>query len=134
MYSENVLRLDQSNEDLSLVSSSAWNGATLCLSSLLRSGVLSAKDTRRCTPWILRALIFSQRKGAQKIGTAIRDAACYFIWCLARVASARPEYVDQDTIDAIAQRLVIVCCTDEEVSVRRAASAAYQEFVGRLVC
>lgn len=120
--------------DLSLVSSATWNGCNLCLASFLRSSLLTAAQISATLPWILRSLIFAQRKGTQKIGTDVRDSACYFIWALARAYSGVSEaLINQTAIEEIARLLVVVACTDEEVSVRRAASAAFQEWVGRLV-
>ena len=133
IYPQNVLHANTSKEDLTLVSSSMWHGATLCLSSFLRSTLLSPVQVHTALPWILRSLFFSQRKGAQKVGISVRDAACYFIWCVARASSKQDNMLEQDDINIIANALVTVACTDEEVSVRRSASAAFQEMVGRVV-
>lgn len=132
MYPANVLHPNTDTEDLSLVSAATWHGTTLCLASLLRNTLLTPAQVQECLPWILRALIFSQRKGAQKIGSNIRDAGCYFVWCAARATSKQPDLLSEPDVQSIAAKLVVVACTDEEVSVRRAASAAYQECVGRL--
>ena len=133
LFTENVVRLSAPNEDLSLVSASTWHGAALCLASFLRDTLLTPDQARECLPWVLRGLTFSQRKGAQKIGASVRDASCYFVWCAARASSRQVGLLTDADVRMIAQKLVIVACTDEEVSVRRAASAAYQECVGRLV-
>ena len=133
LYAENVVRISAPDEDFSLVSASSWHGATLCLASFLRDTLLSLEQVGEGLPWILRGLTFSQRKGAQKIGASVRDASCYFIWCAARASSRQAGLLPDADVRAIAQKLVVVACTDEEVSVRRAASAAYQECVGRLV-
>ena len=132
MYPPNVLHVNTDKEDLSLVSSSTWHGATLCLASFLRNTLLSPDQVRDALPWVLRALTFSQRKGAQKIGSSIRDASCYFVWCAARASSKQAGLLREVDVQSVAKKLVVVACTDEEVSVRRAASAAFQECVGRL--
>ena len=134
LYRHNVMHIDTVRENLSLVSASTWHGGTLCLSSFLRHTLLSPSQVQCALPWVLRCLVFFQRKGAQKIGIGVRDAACYFIWCAARAASKQDDLLSQEHVDNIARTLVIVACTDEELSVRRAASAAYQEVVGRMVC
>jgi hypothetical protein len=60
----------------------------------------------------------------------VRDAAAYVIWALARA---------QDAINLLpysaklGESLVAVSLFDRDVSIRRAASAAFQEHVGRLV-
>ena len=133
LFKENVVRLSAPDEDLSLVSASTWHGGTLCLASFLRDTLLTPEQVRESLPWILRGLTFSQRKGAQKIGASVRDASCYFVWCAARASSRQVGLLTDADVREIAQKLVVVACTDEEVSVRRAASAAYQECVGRWV-
>lgn len=132
MYRPNIVSLGKPDEDLSLVSAAAWHGVTLCLASFLRNTLLSASQIGECLPWILRCLTFSQRKGTQRIGSNVRDASCYFVWCVARASSKQNDLLSEQAVRSIASKLVVVACTDEEVSVRRAASAAYQELVGRV--
>ena len=60
----------------------------------------------------------------------MRDAASYVLWSLARAQS--PEALSPHAT-GLAQTLVTVSCFDREVHIRRAASAAFQEFVGRTV-
>lgn len=133
LYKDNILNQGTKEEDLSLVSAASWHGATLCLASMLRQNLLSCSQVSQIYPWIDRALFFSQRKGAQKIGSNIRDAACYFCWCLARATSIQGELIAGEQKDRMSLSLVLVACLDEEVSVRRAASAAFQECTGRMV-
>ena len=77
-----------------------------------------------------QALYFDVRKGAHSIGSSVRDAAAYVIWAIARSqdASALRSY----SVD-LAQKLVTVSLFDREIHIRRAASAAFQENVGRTV-
>ena len=56
----------------------------------------------------------------------MRDACCYVLWSLARTRDA-PHVLAVP----IAQRLIIAATLDRDVAVRRAASAAFQEWVGR---
>lgn len=132
-YAENVQNEDTADEDLTLVSSSAWQGATLCIASMLRQNLLTAEQVQHALPWIQRALIFSQRKGAQKIGSSVRDAACYFCWCLATAESVQGPLTNPRDTARLGETLVVVACLDDETSVRRAASAAFQECTGRMV-
>ena len=79
-------------------------------------------------PHILTALVYDERKGSFSVGSHIRDAACYVCWAFAR---AYEPLVLQPHVDKIANGLLIAACFDREVNCRRAASAAFQENVGR---
>ena len=79
---------------------------------------------------LVQALLFDRRRNMQTIGSSVRDSAAYVLWSLARTLTpdqTRP-YAQQ-----LATRLVCVAVFDREVSIRRAASAAFQEAVGRWV-
>jgi hypothetical protein len=60
----------------------------------------------------------------------VRDAASYLLWSLSR---ACPPKMLEPFTDKMATSLIAAAVYDREVGVRRAASAAYQEGVGRLV-
>ena len=79
----------------------------------------------------LQALYFDIRKGAHSVGSNVRDAACYVLWSLAR--AQRPAVL-APYADNLSRRLVTVALFDREIHIRRAASATFQEFVGRTVC
>ena len=98
-------------------------------------------------PHILAGLVYDQRKGNFSIGSHIRDAACYVCWAFARayepqvpsvVRSSRhigkfPFQVLAPYVQEIASALLTTSVFDREVNCRRAASAAFQENVGRQV-
>ncbi|KAK7048329.1 TFCD-C domain-containing protein [Favolaschia claudopus] len=99
--------------DLPAIAESTWHGACLACAEMARRGL---------------ALYFDLRKGAHSIGSSVRDAASYVLWALARThdpTSLAPH------ADSLARRLVTVALYDREIHIRRAASAAFQEFVGR---
>jgi len=80
--------------------------------------------------FVFKALYFDIRKGAHSIGSNVRDAAAYVLWALARTQDSetlKPHATD------LAVRLASVAIYDREIHIRRAASAAYQEHVGRMV-
>ncbi|TPX62107.1 hypothetical protein PhCBS80983_g00682 [Powellomyces hirtus] len=114
--------------DLSQVSDSTWHGSCLALAELARRGLLLPLRLEEVVPWILLALKFDQRRGAHSIGAHVRDAACYVCWSFARAYAAE---IIQPFVDALAKALVVVSLCDREVNIRRAASAAFQENVGR---
>jgi hypothetical protein len=60
----------------------------------------------------------------------VRDAASYVLWALAR---AQDPTALAPHADNLARRLVTVALYDREIHIRRAASAAFQEHVGRTV-
>lgn len=78
-----------------------------------------------------QALFFDVRKGAASIGSNVRDASAYVVWSLARTEDTnamKPFALE------LAQNLMRVALFDREIHIRRAASAAFQENVGRMVC
>lgn len=79
-------------------------------------------------PVILEALTYDEKRGACSVGANVRDAACYVCWAFARA------YEPQELtpfVAAISSALVVAALFDRNVNCRRAASAAFQENVGR---
>ncbi|XP_077022426.1 tubulin-specific chaperone D isoform X2 [Tamandua tetradactyla] len=77
---------------------------------------------------ILKALTYDEKRGACSVGANVRDAACYVCWAFARA------YAPQELrpfVGEISSALVIATMFDRDVNCRRAASAAFQENVGR---
>ena len=108
---------------------SAWHGGCLALAELARRGLLLPARLPDVVPRILAALAFDERRGAHSVGQHVRDAACYVVWAFARAYS--PAML-QPHIRAICAGVLVTACFDREVNCRRAASAAFQETVGRL--
>ena len=73
-------------------------------------------------------MTFDFVKGQKPVGSAVRDAACYALYSLVRTVS--PKNIDT-WILKIAIQLVCVATLDPSTTIRRAASAAFQELVGR---
>lgn len=80
-------------------------------------------------PLLLQALVYDELKGYMSVGQHIRDAACYMCWAFAR--AYEPSVLKQ-FINKIAAGLLVTTVFDREINCRRAASAAFQESVGRL--
>ncbi|CAH0396102.1 unnamed protein product [Bemisia tabaci] len=109
-------------------SNTAWHGACLALAELGKRGLLLPERLKEVVPLIVKALVYDEPHGAITVGSSVRDAACYVAWSFARaydVELLRP-YINQ-----IASALLVVTCFDREINCRRAASAAFQEHVGR---
>uniref|UniRef100_A0A8V5HCB2 Tubulin-specific chaperone D n=1 Tax=Melopsittacus undulatus TaxID=13146 RepID=A0A8V5HCB2_MELUD len=106
----------------------AWHGGCLALAELGRRGLLLPSRISDVVPVILRALTYDEKRGACSVGSNVRDAACYVCWAFAR-AYDPTELIP--FINQIASALIIAAVFDRDVNCRRAASAAFQENVGR---
>lgn len=107
---------------------SSWHGGCLALAELSRRGLLLPDRLAVVMPYIERAIRFDIRRGKHSIGAHVRDAACYVCWAFSRAYSP---VVMAPFIRALTTALVTTALFDREVNCRRAASAAYQETVGR---
>ncbi len=72
--------------------------------------------------------LYDELRGNFSVGSAVRDAACYLCWALAR--SYDPSLL-QPFVHQLAKSLVITTVFDRQVNCRRAAASAFQEHVGR---
>lgn len=106
----------------------AWHGGCLALAELARRGLLLPSRLPSVVPVVLQALKYDVRRGAHSVGTHVRDAACYVCWAFAR---AYTPAVMAPHVRALARGMLVCAVFDREVNVRRAASAAFQENVGR---
>ncbi|XP_069785635.1 tubulin-specific chaperone D isoform X2 [Narcine bancroftii] len=106
----------------------AWHGGCLALAELGRRGLLLPSRLPDVVPVILKALTFDEKRGACSVGANVRDAACYVCWAFARAYD--PQEM-KPFVHQIASSLVITAVFDRNVNCRRAASAAFQENVGR---
>ncbi|KAJ1675757.1 hypothetical protein EV182_000645 [Spiromyces aspiralis] len=116
--------------DLSMTSEHTWHGVCLAMAELVRRGLLLPELLDNTFPWLLRALMYEVNRGNHSVGSNVRDAACYIAWSFARAYDfADPRL--REWILPLATTLVNLSIFDREVHVRRAASAAFQEHVGR---
>ncbi|KIK93339.1 hypothetical protein PAXRUDRAFT_145292 [Paxillus rubicundulus Ve08.2h10] len=120
--------------DMSSVAEATWHGACLATAEMARRGLVHPpllpqllECLSKASP--IPALYFDIRKGAHSIGSNVRDAAAYVIWALARAQDA-PSLSPHAA--KLGQSLVAISLFDRDVSIRRAASAAFQEHVGRM--
>ncbi|KZT40598.1 ARM repeat-containing protein [Sistotremastrum suecicum HHB10207 ss-3] len=130
---ESILRLFEihsslGNYDLPALAEASWHGGCLACAEMARRGLVSSQNMPTLVKWISKALYFDIRKGSHSIGSSVRDAASYVVWSLAR---SIPSTLLECHAADLARHLVAVSVFDREVQIRRAASAAFQEFVGR---
>uniref|UniRef100_A0AAX7UAJ5 Tubulin-specific chaperone D n=1 Tax=Astatotilapia calliptera TaxID=8154 RepID=A0AAX7UAJ5_ASTCA len=106
----------------------AWHGGCLALAELGRRGLLLPSRLTDVVPLIIKSLIYEEKRGACSVGSNVRDAACYVCWSFAR--AYEPKEL-KPFVTQIASALLITAVFDRNVNCRRAASAAFQENVGR---
>ncbi|KAJ3775517.1 TBCD protein [Lentinula raphanica] len=114
--------------DVPAVAEATWHGACLACAEMSRRGTVPPERLFELVGWLSKALYFDLRKGAHSVGSNVRDASAYVLWALAR--SQEPSSLAPLAGD-LARHLVTVSLYDREVQIRRAASAGFQEFVGR---
>jgi len=105
-----------------------WHGACLTLAELARRGLLLPHRLKDVIPKIVTAIHYDVPRRKTSVGSHVRDAACYTYWALARAYS--PEIL-RPFVPQLGTSVVVAFLFDREVNCRRAASAAFQEMVGR---
>ncbi|KAL8790067.1 MAG: hypothetical protein Q9213_000769 [Squamulea squamosa] len=123
-----------------------WHGLILTLSHLLFRHSAPEAQLPTIIGLIIDALGFEQRSSlGTSLGAGVRDAACFGIWSLARrystaellgvpisdVQSGAEHQGCNSIIEFLAAELVLTATLDPEGNIRRGASAALQELVGR---
>jgi hypothetical protein len=106
----------------------SWHGACLCLAELARRGLLLPARLQEVVPIVVQAIGYDVRRGQHSVGSHVRDSSCYTCWAFARAYS--PEVL-RPHVKELSVALVLASLFDREVNCRRAASAAFQESVGR---
>ena len=109
--------------------SNAWHGGCLALAELARRGLLLPSLIEQVIPITLKSLKYEVVKGSYSVGRHVRDAGCYVCWAFARA------YAPSDIAsyaEKMSASLLSTALYDKEISVRRAAAAAFQECIGRL--
>jgi hypothetical protein len=107
---------------------SSWHGGCLALAELARRGLLLPERLDETVPIIEKAINFDILRGQHSVGAHVRDAACYVCWAFAR---AYAPSVMKPFMASLSCTMLITALYDREVNCRRAASAAFQENVGR---
>ncbi|KAI1718603.1 tubulin-specific chaperone D [Ditylenchus destructor] len=111
-----------------LYNGGTWHGGCLALAELCRRGCLLPDQVPEVLKVLSNALLFEQYSLGFSVSASVRDAACYICWAFARAYEAK---ILKQHVQTLAGDLVCVALFDREVNIRRAASAAFQENVGR---
>lgn len=111
-------------EALEAEDEAVWHGVCLGFAELARRGLLAPTSFSEIIPMLAKAVSWE----VEKKGASVRDAACYSLWALVR---CYPTTVLKPFLKDITRALVVTSLLDREVNCRRAASAAFQEAVGR---
>ncbi|KAI1946891.1 hypothetical protein LOZ12_003264 [Ophidiomyces ophidiicola] len=128
----------------SAVDSQRWQGLLLTLGHLLFRRALPLNQLNQVLQSLIAGLDFQKQSSTgSSIGGSVRDASCFGIWSVARKYSTlelhgldaqevklRPD-IDESVLQILATELVCSACLDPSGNIRRGASAALQELVGR---
>lgn len=123
-----------------------WHGLVMALSYLIYHRSATPEQLPNILNTLIIALGFEQRSSVgSSIGTNIRDAACFGIWALARRYSTA-ELLAADTsnireashgapscpiLQVLCNETLLAATLDSSGNIRRGASAALQEMIGR---
>ena len=106
----------------------AWHGGCLTLAEMSRQGLVLVEKLNLVINVIQEAIVYDKIKGSFAVGAHVREAACYVIWAMART------YDDHHLGPYVSKLSINLMCTivfDRELQCRRAASATFQELIGR---
>lgn len=131
--------------NLSGVDAQRWQGLMLTLSHLLFRRAPPINQLPDILQSLLSGLDFEQRSSTgSSVGTGVRDAACFGVWALSRkyttseLQALQPQVIpslsgdcEVDVLQRLAVELVCSACVDPSGNIRRGASAALQELIGR---
>lgn len=123
-----------------------WHGVLLALARLLLYRSIALHLLPAIVQTLISGIDFEQRssKGATS-GTQVRDAACFGLWALSRKYSTTELTLQNvpgspmlgsgnavpNLVKWVASSLIICACFDPQGNMRRGASAALQELIGR---
>ncbi|QPG94942.1 hypothetical protein C2857_007374 [Epichloe festucae Fl1] len=137
---------EKPTRNLSSVNNMEWHGLTLTLSHLLYRRSPPANQLSDIIHALLLGLSFEQRStSGGSVGANVRDAACFGIWALARryttrellsvpttsVFAAKAHPSTSSILQVLGTELVVTASLDSAGNIRRGASAALQELIGR---
>ncbi|KAJ5107034.1 hypothetical protein N7456_003709 [Penicillium angulare] len=131
--------------NMSGVDAQRWQGLMLTLSHLLFRRAPPTQQLPEILQSLVSGLTFEQRSSTgSSVGTGVRDAACFGVWALSRkyttselqalqlqIIPSLSGKSEVDVLQKLAVELVCSACVDPSGNIRRGASAALQELIGR---
>ncbi|KAE8146237.1 tubulin folding cofactor D C terminal-domain-containing protein [Aspergillus avenaceus] len=131
--------------NLSAVDAQRWQGLILTLGHLLFRRAPPTTQLLEVLQPLVSGLDFEQRSSTgSSVGTGVRDASCFGIWALSRkyttqellaldaqLISTPTSQNESSILQMLATELVCAACVDPSGNIRRGASAALQELIGR---
>jgi hypothetical protein len=131
--------------NLNAVDAQRWQGLVLTLGHLLFRRAPPINQLLNILQPLVSGLDFEQRSSTgSSIGTGVRDASCFGIWALSRkyttqellglnsqTISTPTRQEEPSILQMLATELVCAACVDPSGNIRRGASAALQELIGR---
>lgn len=100
----------------------------LCLAELLRLDFILPSDFPRVASILEKTFFFQQARITFIAGSNIRDASNYIAWSLAKY---QKKQLQPQIVMDVFTNLLLVCCFDKDIMIRRSATGALQELVGR---
>lgn len=129
--------------NLAAVNPLRWQGLVLTLSHLIYRRSPPVEQLAEILKALMIALRFEQRSSIGiSVGTSVRDAACFGMWALARryttkellsIGASRinPTSNPGSVLQIISNEILLAATLDPSGNIRRGASAALQEMIGR---
>ncbi|KAG7725387.1 hypothetical protein KL948_004948 [Ogataea haglerorum] len=117
-------RVDAESIDVEL-----FHGVLLAIGEQARTRQLDTAFLPELAALLHQTLFLEQYRVTHAVGSNVRDATCFIIWSLAK--RYRTDEVGLELWRAFFRDLVLCCCFDKELIVRRAGAACVQEVVGR---
>jgi tubulin-specific chaperone D len=139
-----TLSVTSLRRNLSAVDPQRWQGLVLTLAHLLFRRAPPPRQLQEILQSLISGLDFEQRSSTgSSVGTGVRDASCFGIWALSRKYTTKEllalelpginsrSETPMSVIQMLAIELVCTACVDPAGNIRRGASAALQELIGR---
>lgn len=117
-----------STKSFEAVDSDLLHSHLLCIAELLRRDLIDSHGFSDIITILDKTFFFQQSRITFISGSIIRDASNYIAWSLAKYQKTQ---LAPDLVMKVFVNLLLVCCFDKEIMLRRSATGAIQELIGR---